>query len=735
MHLNIRADHARQTLQLRLCDSHGNQQAFHSVALAGFSERELCGMFDVGRFLAHYAVLDAAAALDAIAVCIAQKLLGEQIFMLLWSSSSARSLRITLPPPPLDGVGQDLIADLARVPWEIAKPQPGALSLAQKNLLMRVCHEAAAPPHASPLPLMRDEALRVLFVFAEAQGSLPLGMRRERREMMRLFRQEIYPKRRVIADCLTHGVTRARLQAQIAEAGGYHILHWSGHGGQDVLELATASGVAECISGAQLLALLNAAGGYLPQLVFLSACNSGAIGRAGEWPDPAPGVGISLPRQAGFTGTAHALLQAGVPAVVAMRYTVGDDYARELAQGFYRALLAHEKPKDVATALNFARLALHSSTQASAASPASPTSAATLFSALDAATPVLFGAAAAFCLTPEPSPALAPRDPRLPRLDALSLTQHPYFVGRTWQLAALGSHFFDSSAATSKAVALITGPLGIGKSALCAEVVDLWQGGFAWVVLFSAKSQALGFDAFMRDIHTRLDGERQVYHQHLQRYPADAIYRVAEGDFTGAFRLERMMRNLCRAMRAEKILLVLDHFESNLVRDSQDGAPQPVCSCQDPAWEQCLALLAGELGRGSDGVDNGSRLLITSRYALAALPDKLCHHVTLGPLQQAEADLYLCEHPLLAAMAYGENEDECEVAQRVLTASRCYPALMDRLAKLAAIPERRPQLLRALASLAQHSDFEQLPVLLAEDAADARQLAYWQELLQQLPIA
>ncbi len=41
-----------------------------------------------------------------------------------------------------------------------------------------------------------------------------------------------------------------------------------------------------------------------------------------------------MQQQPGYTGTALALLAAGVPQVVAMRYEVGDDYARELAPCF-----------------------------------------------------------------------------------------------------------------------------------------------------------------------------------------------------------------------------------------------------------------------------------------------------------------------------------------------------------------------------------------------------------------
>jgi ketopantoate reductase len=60
--------------------------------------------------------------------------------------------------------------------------------------------------------------------------------------LRKLFEKEIYPQRRIVADFLTHGVTRERLKSQIEENGGYHIVHWSGHGHLNLLELAKPGG-------------------------------------------------------------------------------------------------------------------------------------------------------------------------------------------------------------------------------------------------------------------------------------------------------------------------------------------------------------------------------------------------------------------------------------------------------------------------------------------------------------
>jgi len=163
-----------------------------------------------------------------------------------------------------------------RVPWEMARAAADQPTLGERNLLVRVVHDMDEPA-TEPLAFAKDEDLRVLFVFAEAPGSRPLAARLERRLLRKLFDTEIYPQRRIVAHFLTHGVTRERLQAQIQENGGYHIVHWSGHRHLNLLELAKPGGAKDHLSGEALLDLFTRAGGFIPRFFFLSACHSGDI--------------------------------------------------------------------------------------------------------------------------------------------------------------------------------------------------------------------------------------------------------------------------------------------------------------------------------------------------------------------------------------------------------------------------------------------------------------------------
>ena len=433
-------------------------------------------------------------------------------------------------------------------------------------------------------------------------------------------------------------------------------------------------------------------------------------------PDPAT-KDVPLNEQPGYTGTAHALLQGGVPSVVAMRYAVGDEYARELGLEFYRALLAHDQPKNAAAALTMARQSLRDPKKHDLAR----------FAACDHATPVLYGAEQPGLTLPKGrSPALEPRNPRLHAIAELTIAGHEHFVGRTWELAGLGADFIGSSGgAEVKPVAVITGLGGMGKTALTAEALALWELRFEWVLLYQAKPNALGFDATLRDIHMKLNAELGRYHEHVKAHPADAIHRAADGNFTGQERLDRLMRNLIRALSDEPILLVLDNFETNLKPQAEPGTTaEPLWACQDPGWDRCLAQLATEL------VGTPSRVLITCRRPLAALAGTTSHPVRLGPLPPGEAALYLREHAGLGKMVFGSNESEKALALRLLNASRFHPLLMDRLARLATGgPALRPQLMQALDALEKSHDHSQLPALFATNPGDAKELAYLDDAL------
>ena len=239
---------------------------------------------------------------------------------------------------------------------------------------------------------------------------------------------------------------------------------------------------------------------------------------------------------------------------------------------FYRALLADPRPKDAAAALTLARRALL----------AGPAQASAWFQVCDHATPVPYGEEEpGLTLRPGRGSAPAAQRRRLHQIAELTTAAHPHFVGRTWELARLGSDFIGTGpGAQTCPVAVIVGRGGMGKTALAAEALDLWEQGFTWVLTWQAKPSPLAFDAWLRDLHLKLWGELGRYHDQVQAHPADAVHRNPEPGFTGPERLARLIHNLVLALQDESILLVLDNFETNLKPRPEGTDPAGA----DPVW-------------------------------------------------------------------------------------------------------------------------------------------------------
>lgn len=131
------------------------------------------------------------------------------------------------------------------------------------------------------------------------------------------------------------------IAAALAE-DDYHVLHLSGHGDADGIELENEDGAPRPTLATDLADALRATGRVVP-LVFLSSCHGAG--------DP---EGLAL--------TLHRL---GLPRLIAMQAAVSDQYATELAAAFYDHLSVPAFPR-VGVALARARqeLASHQSGEA-----------------------------------------------------------------------------------------------------------------------------------------------------------------------------------------------------------------------------------------------------------------------------------------------------------------------------------------------------------------------------------
>jgi tetratricopeptide (TPR) repeat protein len=697
-------------VRFRLHDAHGAHLAGAQVKLSDHSLLDWQGVFDTRNYVERYArhlrrpgrtkpVTDEEL-LAGIGLFLGEKVLGPDIMSKL-QGNRHRTLLVRLPDPQADG----LAAAFARVPWEIARTGPHPAPLMAQNLVVRQLLQAG--------PETADQgngegAVRVLLVFAEAPGSRPLAMRLEREQLLDLFFSDILPGRHVEVDALCHGVTRSRLEEQIQARGGYQIIHWSGHGHHNLLELHPEPGQPSRLTGQELVELFTRAGGFIPQLMFLSACLSGTVVSVTDWAGfhaamagprtgrkqagdrELPELPELLASQPGYTGTALELLKAGVPQVIAMRHAVGDDYARELARHFYKHLLADPANYTSESALALARGELLRDKR-----PASG------FDAVDHATPVLFGQAQApFQLANQRSPQHARRYPRpQPLLPGgnRELEKHPAFVGRSAELTRLAGQWLPRE---GPAAALVQGLAGLGKTALAAEAIHLWHPHFDFVFCFQAKPTPLALEEFYRRLDEKLALESSAYRARCDGSPYAKVFLPPGERLSGEARFERLRNNLVDALREDRVLLVLDNYETNL----ESVAGQDGYRSQDPQWDRLLAELAERL------IGTGSRLLITSRHRLAALAGAArALWLPLGPLPMGEAALFLRSHDGLRGLYFADEAGRALVV-RLLDVSRGHPLILDRLASLA---RDRQALTGALDALETKGGWQSLPDLFA----------------------
>lgn len=741
--LIVETDAANHRAEFRLVDEGGAQLGYQAVALPDHGLSYWEGLFDTRRYVDRYAgntrwegsdhTATKEEILDRLGLFLGETVLGPKIMAALTGSRMRRTLLVQLP----NTAENPLAAAFARVPWEIARTSPEENPLLRQNLIVRMVTEDTAAPD----PLVLAEARRVadgevplkaLFVFAEAPGSRPLSMRLERDRLRELFFRDVLPRHNVRVDFLCHGVTREALRRQIQEAKGYHILHWSGHGHFNMLELLGADGKADRITGPQLADLFAQSGGFIPHLVFLSSCLSGTFIDVKSWEqlqalatgtatgaeagadsaDPAATPDDSsqkatdrkagdrlldhlMTEENGYTGTALTLLRSGVPQVAAMRYEVGDEYARELALNFYRHLLADTGGHTADGALSLARGDLLEDAEEAAR-----------LGMINHATPLMFGQSGRLV---EPkagrSGQLAERDPKpWPLLSggAKELDPRPDFTGRGRELTRLNLEWL---APGGPAAVVVQGLAGMGKTALASEAVHLWHPRFQWVFAFQSKPRETTVEEFFRQMDLRLILESKVYGKRVAGSPYARIFLEPDPHLPPEARYPRMRTNLIAALRDEAALIVLDNFETNL-KDFPDGDGY---ACRNPEWDALLAELAAELPA------TDSRLLVTTRHlpaALAGNPNALW--LPLGPLPMGEAAVFVRSHEGLRLLIH-KKETGKALLRRLLSVTRCHPLILNRLAALAGEPA---ELDRALDTL-EKQGYRNLPDLFA-GAADQK---------------
>jgi len=221
------------------------------------------------------------------------------------------------------------IGELARLPWEFLKGDT-YLNLSDQTPVVRDLVVAAAPD-----PLDFEEPLRVLVVVSNPAGSATLDLEQEGENL-----DETLAGDGITVD-IVRNVGKRALQDYLDTHAAYHVLHYMGHGafegGRGCLLLEAADGGVEKVFGSDLEVMLHDKSD-VTRLVFLNACQT-AITSTDDGADP-------------FGGVATSLIEAGIPAVVAMQFPISDRAAIDFSKTFYERIV---RGYPVDTAVQMAR--------------------------------------------------------------------------------------------------------------------------------------------------------------------------------------------------------------------------------------------------------------------------------------------------------------------------------------------------------------------------------------------
>lgn len=224
-------------------------------------------------------------------------------------------LRIKLRIDPSDPI----LAGLHGLSWELMhrRKQGSFLALSNQFPVVR-CLNISRPCPSISLRL----PFRVLVVISQPNGTGSLDLARERDAI-----RESWGQRADVQVDFVERATKKEIQRVLGDAE-YHVFHYMGHGdfdvetGKGVLLLEDEAGEADPISGENLGILL--ADEPTLRLAFLNACNTA---QSSEHRDLDP-----------FSGVATALLQKGLPLVLAMQFPFSDEAAIAFSTKFYELL-------------------------------------------------------------------------------------------------------------------------------------------------------------------------------------------------------------------------------------------------------------------------------------------------------------------------------------------------------------------------------------------------------------
>lgn len=234
------------------------------------------------------------------------------------SAANDRGVRLTL------SLGST--PELLSIPWELLYRRPRFLASQRHTPVVRYLEVGDVP---APLPI--DGPVRVLGVVASPAGLAPLDVEGERARVEQALGPMID---RGLVELEWCDPARRRSLRQCLADGTFHILHFVGHSdfdanGDGFLYLIDRTGGPDPVNDSVLTALLGDQTSL--RLVVLNSCK----GARTTLTDP-------------FSGIATSLVALGLPAVVAMQFSISDDAAIAFSEELFTSLIGRQYPIDAA---------------------------------------------------------------------------------------------------------------------------------------------------------------------------------------------------------------------------------------------------------------------------------------------------------------------------------------------------------------------------------------------------